>query len=161
MEPPERSVQLILRPGIERPSADLEGIVLRTMEIHGLTGEVVVLLCDDAEIAQLNGDFRSLPSPTDVLTFDWQGEDGLCGELAISVPTARLQADRRGMELEDELAYLCIHGTLHLAGFDDEDDDSRKHMQSEMSRLGVQFGLPHEDDWHSLYDLALSAPASR
>ena len=91
----------------------------------GLTGEVHVLLADDATLKRLNKTFRGKNKATDVLSFpagDANGS-GVAGDLAISLETAARQAEQFGHSLRDEVRVLMLHGTLHLAGFDHESDD--------------------------------------
>ena len=91
----------------------------------GLTGEVHVLLADDATLKRLNKTFRGKNKATDVLSFpagDANGS-GVAGDLAISLETAARQAEQYGHSLRDEVRVLMLHGTLHLAGFDHESDD--------------------------------------
>lgn len=87
-----------------------------------------ILFCEDSEIEDLNRRFRGRPHPTDVLAFP-SGEspagDSYLGDIAISIDTARRQADRRGGRLEEEVQRLIVHGFLHLLGFDHETDGGR------------------------------------
>jgi probable rRNA maturation factor len=95
----------------------------------GLTGEVHVLLADDATLKRLNKTFRGKNKATDVLSFlagdagNGSGNgSGVAGDLAISLETAARQAAEFGHSLRDEVRVLLLHGTLHLAGFDHETD---------------------------------------
>ena len=92
--------------------------------------EVSVLLTDDANIRQLNRDYRGIDTPTDVLAFAMrEGEDSginpiLLGDLVISLETAARQAATKdGLSgirgsLETEVTLLAVHGVLHLLGYD-------------------------------------------
>lgn len=108
-----------------------------------------ILLTSDEEIADLNRRFRNLDEPTDVLTFP-SGSPLVLGDVAISVPYAERQAQARGIPLENELVYLTIHGALHLLGFDDETEQDRRVMMSEMARTAEAMGLKADAEWHSL-----------
>ena len=115
-------------------SFDVEVIysaVHATLKAHGAEAcEVSVLLTDDADIRQLNRDYRGIDAPTDVLAFAMrEGEDGnlnpnLLGDLVISLETAARQASTKDAlsptcgNLETEAALLAVHGTLHLLGYD-------------------------------------------
>ncbi len=104
-------------------------------------------LCDDAEISRLNRDWRGLEGPTDVLAFalqddpiPWpspgQGADAAgvedspleLGDIVISTPTARRQAEAEGHSLSRELLFLASHGLLHLLGWDHPDETSLAAM---------------------------------
>lgn len=109
--------------------------------------EVSILLTTDEEVQDLNLRFRGIDEPTDVLTFvDSEGS----GDIAIAMPTAERQAELRGVTLTEELAYLAIHGVLHIAGLDDQEDVDRQAMQAEMNRIAQLVGLPADEHWTSL-----------
>lgn len=77
-------------------------------------------LVSDRTIAQVNRDFLGHAGPTDVLTFNYSGEDGkIVGEIVISTETAAREARRRGHAIRLELALYLVHGILHLLGYDD------------------------------------------
>src|SRR5260370_6627619 len=91
--------------------------------------ELSVLFCDDPVIRSLNREYRGIDGPTDVLSFaqETPGVDTpasrLLGDVVISVETARRQAKAQGHSLRHEVEWLLLHGTLHLLGYDDADDD--------------------------------------
>lgn len=100
--------------------------------------ELLVRLTDDAELHQLNQQFRGIDGPTDVLSFaSEQWLDGKLktrpasgpfnlGEIYISMDRCAAQAQEYGHGLNDELTLLVIHGVLHLLGYD--------HMQAGRKR---------------------------
>jgi rRNA maturation RNase YbeY len=127
------------------------------LQRHGLAGEVSVLLTDDEHIRELNRQFRFVDEATDVLTFPTSPdpeiadvEGSYLGDIAISVPYAERQAKARGVSLSQELAYLAIHGALHIAGLDDEEESDRAKMVSEMNEIATTAGLKPDKDWHSI-----------
>lgn len=85
----------------------------------------------DPAMRALNLDFRALDKTTDVLSFPGEhGPDGRhLGDVVISVPTAKRQAESAGHPLATELRTLLLHGVLHCLGHDHESDDG------EMERL--------------------------
>ena len=103
--------------------------------------ELSVALVDDASIAELNGQYRAKPRPTDVLSFslvegdfaDHRGD--MLGDVVISVETAAMQAAERHRSLDETVARLLVHGVLHLIGHDHEDDAEARAMQAEERRL--------------------------
>jgi probable rRNA maturation factor len=111
---------------------------LRTAQAAvGLAGEVDVLLAGDRTLRRLNRSYRGKDKATDVLSFpaaeEIAGEHA--GDLAISLDTARKQAEEHGHGLRDEVRVLLLHGLLHLSGMDHETD------QGEMAeREGVLRG---------------------
>ena len=58
------------------------------------------------------------------------GAPRLLGDVVISVETARRQAEERGHELARELTVLLVHGIVHLAGYDHEEDDEAEVMEA-------------------------------
>lgn len=112
----------------------------------GVEGEVHVLLADDATLRRLNRQFRGKDKPTDVLSFPaatptvFFAEKELAGDLAISLETATRQAKHFGHKLGDEVRVLMLHGLLHLAGFDHEQDAGQ--MAAREAELRSELGLP-------------------
>jgi probable rRNA maturation factor len=107
------------------------------------------MLADDAMLRGLNRDFMGVDRPTDVLSFgvdEPTRASGDLGDLAISVPRARRQADRAGHTLLAELQLLVAHGVLHLLGHDHATEAEKKRMwqaQAEiLGSLGVAVTLP-------------------
>lgn len=98
--------------------------------------EISVLYVDDAEMASLNLRHRGRKKPTDVLAFPMRGAPGpamgpnLLGDIVISVETARRQAEEADHPVEREIAFLLIHGLLHLLGFDHNEDDLGDEMRA-------------------------------
>lgn len=80
------------------------------------------------EISQLHARFMGQTEPTDILTFPF-GEAGVAGgDIAVCVPVASEQGAEHGNSLDDELAFLILHGVLHLIGYDDATDVGRTAM---------------------------------
>ncbi|HWM94217.1 MAG TPA: rRNA maturation RNase YbeY [Thermoanaerobaculia bacterium] len=117
-----------LRPWLERLTAAL-------LEREAGPASLGVRFASDREVRRLNRDYRGKDKPTDVLSFpgDRAGTspDGSrhLGDVLISVPTARRQAEARGHSAEREIRVLLLHGLLHCLGYDHEAD------QGEMERL--------------------------
>ena len=103
-----------------------------------------VCLLSDRGIRRYNKQFRGVDRPTDVLSFPVggprTGKREYLGDILISVETARDNARRFGLRLEEELQVLALHGVLHLLGYDHERD------HGEMARLERRWtrrlGLP-------------------
>jgi probable rRNA maturation factor len=115
--------------------------VRATLKAHDAEAcEVSVLLTDDADIRQLNRDYRSIDTPTDVLAFAMREGEGsdinpiLLGDLVISLETAARQvATKDGVSgirgsLETEVALLVVHGALHLLGYDHQTQEEATTM---------------------------------
>jgi probable rRNA maturation factor len=103
--------------------------------------ELSVVLTGDSQIQRLNRIYRGKNQPTDVLAFSQrEGELGdragrLLGDVVVSIPTARRQADLYGRDLASELTELLAHGLLHLLGWDHETAAADRQMRLETRRL--------------------------
>jgi probable rRNA maturation factor len=101
---------------------------------HGVT----IAFISNRQIQSLNKRFRGINRATDVLSFPsdngpFEEEMGpSLGEIAISVERAATQANENGLQFDDEIAQLILHGLLHLSGYDHETDNG------EMNRLELR-----------------------
>ncbi|WP_018631845.1 rRNA maturation RNase YbeY [Neomegalonema perideroedes] len=113
--------------------------------------ELAILLTDDAEIAELNAQWRGKPKPTNVLSFPADspsfggtppGAPRHLGDLALAFGVCAREAEEGAKPLADHLAHLIIHGALHLLGFDHERGDAQaEEMEAveiaALARMGV------------------------
>jgi probable rRNA maturation factor len=96
-----------------------------------------VLIVDDAEIHRLNRDYLGKDRPTNVISFAMQEGEGagvqpdLLGDVVISADTAARDAAEAGLPFEHELAFLLLHGILHLLGFDHERGTEEQALRME------------------------------
>jgi probable rRNA maturation factor len=109
--------------------------------------EVSVLLTDDAAIRDLNRDWRGKDQPTNVLSFPAPVPPGAAGprhfgDIVLSFDTIRREAEDEGKTLRDHALHLVVHGTLHLLGYDHEDEAQAEVMENleiqALARLGVR-----------------------
>jgi probable rRNA maturation factor len=130
----------------EVDEARLVRLVTASLAAEGVEqpAEVGLTLCDDEAIRKLNLQYRQLDEATDVLSFPLLSEadlagkgkfvtapDGILhlGDVVVSLPRARAQAEEFGHSLDRELGYLVVHGVLHLLGFDHEHEADQKRMR--------------------------------
>ncbi len=108
--------------------------------------EVALSLVNDDEIHELNAHYRGKNKPTDVLSFAQnEGEDfpveatengaQVLGDIVISIETAQRQAAERAHSLEEETQFLCVHGALHLLGFDHMNAKDRRRMWKQQDQI--------------------------
>ncbi len=123
-------------------------------QVSGMV-ELSVYVTTSEEIHQLNRDYRHMDKPTDVLSFADDASDSkfvvapdmprYLGDIAISWPHVCQQATDYGHSTSRELAFLTVHGVLHLLGYDHErgadDDAAMRHQQDEIMHL---LQLPRE-----------------
>lgn len=137
------------------PKSALELIrraVAGALESGGVKGDVCVLITDAEEIQSLNRTYRKIDRVTDVLTFPaWEGEAILCpkdeylGDIAICYERAVEQAEEYNHSLERELAFLAVHGSLHLMGYDHMTSEDEKNMFGRQEEILVSLGLTREN----------------
>ena len=94
-----------------------EKLIAKILKAEKAKGKVNLVLMRDRRIRDLNRSFRKMDKATDVLAFP-MGEEGILGDIAISVETTGRNARRFGVSYKDELKRLVIHGLLHLLGYD-------------------------------------------
>ena len=92
----------------------------------GARREISVAFVGDREIKKINKIYRGLDQTTDVLSFS--GEDGSLGEIVLNPRQIKRQARRFNNSAERELAFILIHGLLHLVGYDDRTEKGRLRM---------------------------------
>lgn len=106
--------------------------------------EVSIAIVDDDAMRAMNRDYLQHDYATDVLSFRLDDEDAgdqLEGEIIVSADTARRQAASYGWSTDDELLLYVIHGALHLAGYDDQEDADRQRMREAEQRFLSQLGI--------------------
>ena len=129
--------------------------VLSTLAYEGYEPEceLSVTFTDDEGIQAVNKQYRNMDKATDVLSFpltDFEGGDEppadeptvSLGDIVISLERARAQAEEFGHSLEREVAFLTVHSTLHLLGYDhelsEEDDaDMRRRQREILESMGL------------------------
>jgi probable rRNA maturation factor len=97
-------------------------------ELSPEAGSLGVRFVGDREMRRVNRQFRGMDKTTDVLSFPDDPADHL-GDILISIPTARRQAEAAEHGVDREVKILLLHGVLHCLGYDHETD------QGEMERL--------------------------
>ena len=120
----------------------LTRVLCAALAEQGVTGpvEVSLVVTDDAEIRNLNRQYRHKDYVTDVLSFPQvegptefpqpAGAPRHLGDIVISYDRVRAQAQEYGHSERRELAYLAVHGLLHLLGFDHETEPERQRMRA-------------------------------
>jgi len=119
----------------------LESFVAEASRAAGLGGRVTVLITSNSKIRRLNSRFRGKDSPTDVLSFPAGPlANDFSGDIAVSLDIAARNARELGHSVAEEIRILILHGILHLAGYDHEND--RGEMEGKETALRRKLGLP-------------------
>jgi probable rRNA maturation factor len=99
------------------------------------TGSVSLVLAGTPAIVELNGRFFQKPLPTDVIAFPLEADevpgDDLIGEVVVCPAQVLDQALEYGVDAEEELMRVVVHGLLHIHGRLDDTSDSRRAMLDE------------------------------
>lgn len=115
---------------------------------RGARGEVTVRIVDEAESAALNEHYRGRQGPTNVLAFAAEGagvpadEPPPLGDLVVCAPVVEREAAEQGKAPDAHWAHVVMHGTLHLVGYDHEDDAEAREMEDRERELMHGFGYP-------------------
>jgi len=83
-------------------------------------GQITIRFVDDGEGRALNHDYRGKDYATNVLSFPYEREPVVCGDLVVCAPVVEREAVAQGKSAEAHYAHLIVHGMLHLQGFDHE-----------------------------------------
>lgn len=110
--------------------------------------EFSVIVVDNEKIHELNKEFRGIDRPTDVITFALEDNEDfpmmdtrVLGDIYISLDKAKGQAVEYGHSFLRELAFLSIHGFLHLLGYDHMKEDEEKIMFDKQEEILDGFGI--------------------
>ena len=132
----------------------------RTLQIacSGEAVTVTVVMANDSMLADLNGRWRHIDKPTDVLSFPSDDRspgtrlrrpagsppdsDIALGDIVIARETVVDDARRRALTLADHLAHIAVHGTLHLLGYDHETDVDADVMEDMERAVLKTLGVP-------------------
>ena len=135
---------------------DIQRLALKILKAANMPKYSVLSLvfCDDKAIKEINKQHRDIDEPTDVLSFPMprdlfsgRAKYILLGDIAISVETALKQAKELKHSLMSEIAFLMIHGVLHLNGYDHIKDEDRQCMvqkEEEIYKNLYRSGFIHE-----------------
>lgn len=93
-------------------------------------GEIGYLFVDDGKILEVNREYLGHDYYTDVITFDYDENDTVSGDIVISLDTVRSNAQLFGKTYEEELYRVIIHGILHLCGINDKGPGEREIMEA-------------------------------
>ncbi len=108
--------------------------------------DLSIVIDSDDTLQELNKKYLDIDAPTDVLSFQMNDLDPesrriYLGDIIISYPRARAQAEAAGHPVESELQLLIIHGILHLVGHDHSEAGEKREMWLVQAKLLAQLGV--------------------
>lgn len=126
----------------------LKKILKRTLRIENVSRSIFsVVLVDEQKIQQINRDYRKIDKITDVISFAFEDNDKkvyngtrILGEIFICIPRMKAQALGYGHSEYRELAFLGVHGLLHLLGYDhmNKRDEEKMFAKQELILNGCR-----------------------
>ena len=93
-------------------------------------GEIGYLFCDDEKILEVTREYLQHDYYTDIITFDYDEDDIISGDLVISLDTVKSNAELFHKNYDEELHRVIIHGILHLCGINDKGPGEREIMEA-------------------------------
>ncbi len=117
--------------------------VFNELDMSSNEYEISLLITDDETIRKYNKEYRNKDRTTDVLSFPME-DDIILGDVAISFETAKRQSEEAKINIDREVAFLFIHGLLHLLGYDhetsQEDEEEMFAIQEKILKKLVDYG---------------------
>ena len=104
-------------------------------------GELSVIFCSDDYLLSLNKTYLNHDYFTDIITFSYNKEGIVSGDLFISVDRTRENAEKNNVSISNELARLVIHGMLHLCGFNDKSQEEINVIRNKEEEYLKMFGF--------------------
>lgn len=93
-------------------------------------GDITYIFCSDAKILEVNKQFLKHDYYTDIITFDYDNDNVISGDVFISLDTVKSNAELFNTTYEKELHRVIIHGILHLVGINDKGPGEREIMEA-------------------------------
>ena len=142
---------------VDTYEAMITTVVNETIKQENLTNEMLecsFIFVDNEQIREINANYRQKDAVTDVITFAIEDEmpgeikiqgipmPRMLGDVFISLPRTREQAERYGHSFDRELSFLAVHGGLHLLGYDHLEPEEEKIMfgkqEDVLNALGIR-----------------------
>ncbi|MBP3613189.1 MAG: rRNA maturation RNase YbeY [Bacteroidaceae bacterium] len=121
--------------GVKMPAIkrrDVSAWIKKVAASHGKkVGDIAYIFCNDERILEVNREYLQHDYYTDIITFDYTEEDVISGDLFISLDTVLSNSEQLGVQYEQELYRVIIHGILHLCGINDKGEGEREIMERE------------------------------
>ena len=134
--------------GYTEDYAFLNDVINRTLEMEKVkNANFSIVFVDNEKIQYLNKNYRNIDKITDVISFAFEDNQKVVynnvrflGEIFICIPRMLEQAQDYGHSRERELAFLTVHGLLHLLGYD------HMNLEDEKVMFELQEKILNEDE---------------
>ncbi len=107
--------------------------------------DLTIRVVDVQEMTQLNHKYRGSNRPTNVLAFPFEKVaevDYSClGDIVICLDVVKIESNQLDKSIQNHFAHMVVHGTLHLCGFDHQDQGEAEDMESREQQVLAEFGL--------------------
>ena len=128
----------------------VDGVLQATLLELGfdnIDSELSLVFTNDADIREINGKWRHIDKPTNVLSFPafalqpGQEPGEILGDIVIARETVEREAAEEGKSFDDHLSHLVVHGLLHLMGYDHQNDDEAEQMEALERKILASLGI--------------------
>ena len=130
--------------------AQIRAWVRAALDVDGARGgQITVRLVDAEEGLQLNRDYRGKDYATNVLSFPYDVDPVVCGDLVLCAPVVAREAAEQSKSLTAHYAHLIVHGLLHLQGYDHEAGERQARQMEDRERTilaALGFTDPYLDE---------------
>ena len=121
---------------------DAEALAAAAAEATTPGSDIAILLTSDEAVRRMNGQYRQIDKPTNVLSFPASGLPGEhLGDIALAFGVCAKEAAEQGKPLAAHLQHLVAHGALHLVGYDHEDDADAEAMEARERQILAGLGI--------------------
>jgi probable rRNA maturation factor len=144
---------LSVLPEAEALAVSAVNTAIEHLDLDAESTAIDIVLATDEEVAELNGQWRGKPKPTNVLSFPAApgtivppGEPQPRGEIILASCVLGREAAEQSKPLADHFSHLVVHGFLHIMGYDHEDDLEATRMERLETEVLAQLGISNPYD---------------
>jgi probable rRNA maturation factor len=107
-------------------------------------GEINYIFCDDEYLLEINQQYLSHDTLTDIISFDYSVGNELQGDIFISIDRVRENALDFNVAFDEELRRVMAHGILHYCGYKDKSADDERLMRQKEEEKMKMFHVKHD-----------------
>lgn len=120
---------------------------LQELGFDKIDSELSLVFTNDADIREINGKWRHIDKPTNVLSFPafalqpGQEPGEILGDIVIARESVAREAAEEHKSFDDHLSHLVVHGLLHLMGYDHQNDEEAEQMETLERKILASLGI--------------------